>query len=140
MSHLIASEVCITDLDILRKAVAGFTGLVWNDGATTFKSYYSAERLQEQINAIGTCEHSISITKGGGYQIGVIRKKDGTGWSLAFDPYDTRAAAIVGRNSEMVMNQYSETFIRDWAEKTGFMVEHSVDAEGNTQLSMTSAT
>jgi len=138
MSHLIASKAVITDLEILKKAVHGSGFLTWNDGETTFRSYYSGESLKQQINEIGTCEHSISINVPGcgGYQIGVIRRKDGQGWDLAFDPYDRVAAQKVGAECEVVTTLYSEEFIRDWAEKNGFTTERFIDEDGKICMTM----
>lgn len=137
MSHLSSALAACTDIDILRKTIASLAslGLVWNEGARTFNgkktftSYYCHEKggegglvLDEQIARTGTLEHSITIRKGG-YEIGVVRKKDGEGWALVFDPYDSTSAKIVGAQCEKVMAAYGETTIRDWAESKGFMIE-----------------
>lgn len=130
MSHLICSQIRIKDLDILRKAIAGFGGLSWNEGATTFRSYSKGESLDEQVKAGGgTCQHSISIA-GATYQIGVVKRDDGEGYSLLFDPYDTNAAFKVGNACEKVTVAYAESLIRDECERHGFMIEESVDSEG----------
>lgn len=149
MSHLSTSLISITDLDILRKTIAGLSGLKWNEGAReykgkkTFRSYYchensdmSGQALDNQIKAVGSLEHSITIT-GCDYEIGVVRKNDGEGWSLVFDPYDTKAAAIVGHKCERVMTEYAAETVRDFASRNGFMLEQTVDNEGNICLTMT---
>lgn len=154
MSHLTSSLITITDLDILRKAIAGLSGLKWNEGARvfngvkTFTSYYCHEKspdsgsvLEEQIKAVGQLEHSISIDVGDGnknrYEIGVVRKNDGEGWVLLFDPYDTRAAQFVGAKCEKVMSEYAAETVRDFASRNGYLLEHSVDSEGNITMVMT---
>jgi hypothetical protein len=143
MSHLICSEIVINDLDILRKAVAGFGGLRWMEGQKSYvwymrsgvneKEYQNSKKQQEDAN--GACEHAIKIS-GASYEIGVVRRPDGDGWKLVFDPYDGAAAQKVGRGCELLTNAYSEAYIRDFAEKNGFMTEQSVDDEGNIVLSM----
>jgi hypothetical protein len=133
MSHLTCSKIAIQDIDILKKAVDGFDGLVWNEGAKVFTSYGDTGQTDSQF---GTCEHSITV-KGATYQIGVIKLDDGTGWGLAFDRADRRVSDIVGPSSEKIHAAYSEAYIRDFAEKSGFLLEESVDDEGNLVLSMT---
>lgn len=132
MSHLTCSSINIKDLDILRKVVAVFGGLKWNEGATTFKSYSKGSRLDNEIKEQGgTCRHSISIDGATyAYEIGIIQRNDGEGYSLVFDPFDPVAAAKVGWACEKVSNAYAEAVIRDECERNGFMLEESVDAEG----------
>lgn len=133
MSHLTCSKIAIQDIDILKKAVGGFDRLKWNEGARTFKSYGNTGQTKSEF---GTCEHSITVT-GATFQIGVIKRQDGTGWSLAFDRADRYVETIVGPQSEKIHAAYSEAYIRDFAEKNGFMMEESVDDEGNLCLTMT---
>lgn len=135
MSHLICSMIVINDLDILRKAVAGFGGLKWNEGATKFTSYGDTGRTKSEF---GSCEHSIHVD-GANYEIGVIRCKDGEGWSLAFDPADYHVADAVGNQSSKLICAYEEAYIRDFAERNGFMVEQSVDNDGNIEMVLTSS-
>lgn len=132
MSHLVQSQIIIADLDILKKSVAGFGGLTWNEGAKTFRWYAGKQGAGEDM---GQCEHSISIA-GAKYEVGVVRRKDGEGYSLVFDPYDGLAAEIVGYSCEKITALYAEEFTRDFASKKGFVLEESVDGEGNKVFSM----
>lgn len=138
-------------MDILRKAVEGIGFLKWNEGCRllngkkTFRSYYCHEKgnghvLEKQIAEAGTLEHSISIDCGDGnknhYEIGVVRKKDGEGWALVFDPYDSAAARLVGIQCQTVMAAYAEETVRDFASRNGFILEQSTDNEGNIVMVM----
>lgn len=139
MSQLTASTVRITDIDILRKAVKGFDGLTWNEGATRFRSYGSSnpEYQKELLRQMkGTCEHSITV-KGAShdYQIGVIKNEDGD-YVLAYDEDDKGIMNVVGSQSNKLIAAYGEALARDWAEKKGFMVETGYDEEGNLRLTM----
>jgi hypothetical protein len=137
MSHLVCSQISILDLDILRKAIAGFGGLKWNEGATKFYSYGDTGRTKSEH---GTCEHSITVEKADrGFQIGVIKRNDGEGWTLAFDPMDNGVLKTVGGQSSKLMSAYSEAYIRDWSERNGFMVDQSVDKDGNIEMVLTSS-
>lgn len=134
MSHLICSQIFINDLDILKKAVAGFGGLEWNEGAITFSSYDETGKTKSEF---GLCQHSISVEDTDkGYQIGVIKRNDGQGWSLAFDPLDHGLLGRVGKESSKLVAAYSEAYIRDFAERSGFILEQTTDDYGNTVLSM----
>lgn len=128
MSHLTASTIRITDIDILKKAVKGFDGLTWNEGASQFRSYsYSHSE---------GCKHSITV-KGSyhNYQIGVIQLEDGD-YVLAYDEDDFGIRDAVGSKSFKLMAAYGEAYARDFAEKRGFMIESGFDEEGNLQLTM----
>lgn len=145
MSHLVSSTVIITDLDILKKTVASFGGLTWMEGQTQFKWYYQArahladsyvKEQNRQESQFGACEHAIRI-KGSDYEIGVVKRKDGEGYSLVFDPIDGTMTNKVGPACEKLIAAYSEEMIREWAAKNGFMLEQDTDAEGNIVLTMT---
>jgi hypothetical protein len=138
MSHLTCSKIAITDLDLLKKTIAGFGGLEFKENKDQFKWYYGKEEAEERF---GKCEHAISIKGAGcGYEIGLVKNKEGPGWKMAFDPYDGVAARIVGANCEKVMSAYAETYIRDHAERNGFIMEQTTDEEGNLCLTMTPGT
>jgi hypothetical protein len=126
MSLLVCSTIKITELDILRRTVARYGNLIWNEGAKTFKSYGQTGNTKSEY---GTVEHSITVA-GAHYQIGVIRSKDGDGWQLAFDTDDRQICAMVGRNSEKLITAYAEELIRDEAARNGYMLEESTDSEG----------
>jgi hypothetical protein len=138
MSHLTASSIIITDIDILKKAVAGFHGLTWNEGATTYRWYVNDKERKKELEAEqGQCEHSISIAGSRyGYEVGVVRRKDGEGYSLVFDSHDTAAADKIGAGCEKIIAAYGEAYTRDFAEKHGFICEQSTDEEGNIVLTM----
>lgn len=152
MSHLNACVPVISELDILRKAATEFGGLIWNEGARTyngkktFRSYYCHENspdagrvLDEQIKALGVLEHSITIT-GCNYEIGVVRKKDGSGYTLAFDSHDGSAARIVGDRCEKLVTAYTETLFREEYARAGFMLERHVEDDGSIVLVATDPT
>lgn len=68
----------------------------------------------------------------------MVRRKDGEGWSLLFDPFDANAAVIVGFNGcEKITAAYADAYTRDFASRNGFLLEESVDGEGNTVMVMT---
>jgi hypothetical protein len=126
----------IHDLDLLRKTVAGFGGLKWNEGSTTFKSYGQTGKTKSEH---GTCEHSITMEGEHYYDIGVIKRKDGQGWSLAFDEADHYLKDKVGSGSSKLICAYEVTYIRDFAERNGFMIDQRVDSEGNVEMVLTSS-
>ena len=143
MSHLTCSKVIIKDLEILKKAVSNFGGLVWKEGQKEFKWYYKGATSEQIVNGFGKCDHAIAFVNpekytAYGYEIGVVRNKNGEGWSLVFDPYDYQAAKKVGNGCENLSTAYSQEFIRDFAEKNGFMIQESIGEDGHINLELTS--
>lgn len=144
MSHLRASEIIINDIDILRKAVAGFPGLEWKEGQKEFKWYVAGASAEQISNGFGKCEHAIGYKhqrgEQRGYEIGVVRRNDGEGWQLVFDPYDGTLASKVGYACQKLVAAYSEAYAEDFAAKNGYSVERSINPEtGDVELIMTQA-
>jgi hypothetical protein len=136
MSHLITNKLRINDLDILKKVIDADCRFKWKSNVKTFKTYQHGEELNRAISTIGTLEHAIRIN-GCEYEVGVVRNKDGNGWSLMFDPFDQAAEKIVGRECETLMVMYGETYVRDYAERNGFILEQQMDGD-DLILTMTS--
>jgi hypothetical protein len=141
MSLLTASKIVIQNLDILKKAVAGFGGLTWKEGQNNFKWYFDGPGARTAEKGFGQCEHAIGYVRKNedskyGYEIGVVRNKNGEGWSLVFDPHDYSLAERVGSQCEQLVAAYTDEFIRDFASKNGYMVEQGQDEEGNVQLTL----
>lgn len=152
MSHVTASKCIITDLAILKKVIKTmFPELVWNENKKTYAWYGSFRddwgKQNEQLTArargvdpsqYGKCEHSISLP-GCRYEIGVTRRKDGEGYSLVWDVYNEGAkiSNYIGKDAEKLMAEYSKEYIREFAERNGFIMEETTDHEGNLVLAMT---
>lgn len=95
MSHVTTIDLLIKDLDALEKACAPL-GLELRRGQKTFRWYgkwmndYGAEdaAYKHGIAAkdYGKCDHAIAV-KGNNhaYEIGLIKREDGKGYSLAWD-------------------------------------------------------
>jgi hypothetical protein len=134
--------ISINDIEILKRAVK-IMGLVWKEGQTTYKWYADGRDTKAKTtleSSQGICEHAIGFAPGQSsyeYEIGVVKNKDGEGWKLVFDPYDVIAASKVGNQCEKLINEYSQAYIRDFAERNGFTTEVTTDAEGNLCMTLT---
>ena len=127
MSHVVASGVIITDIDCLRAAVAKVMGLHWKENQKTWKWYgkwvndYSAAdaayKLGIDTKDYGKCEHAISVN-GSGYEIGIMKRKDGKGYSLVFDFFGVNGRNIqkvVGDGCEKLMVEYQREYVTRFA-------------------------
>lgn len=140
MSHVVCSSIIINDLDALKKAVARFPKLKWNDKKTfkwfgDWRNDYSAKDAAYK-NGIdpdqyGTCDVCIQM-EGVKYEIGVVRRKDGQGWSLVWDNVcdGYRLTELLGAHAEKLTSAYAEEYIRQFAERNGFIMEQTEDDEG----------
>jgi len=127
MSHVVASGVIITDIDCLKAAVAKVMGLHWKENQKTWKWYgkwvndYSAAdaayKLGIETKDYGKCEHAIKVD-GSSYEIGVMKRKDGKGYSLVFDFFGGnghRIQDVVGTGCEKLMVEYQREYVTKFA-------------------------
>jgi hypothetical protein len=146
MSHVVCSKIIITDLGILKKAVARLGGLKWSKKKTfewygrwmkDYSAHNAAYRNGIDADQYGTCDACIQMS-GVSFEIGVVRRKDNQGWSLVWDNYGSGQALSkhIGNNGEKLMAAYSEEYIRQFAEQQGFLMEEQIDDEGNLVLTM----
>lgn len=146
MSHVVCSSVIVTDLDILKKALSKFPKLKWLDKKTykwwgSWADDYSKEDAAYKngidVKDYGKCEACLQMD-GVKYEIGIVRRKDGEGWSIVWDHYDDgkKLSKYIGRNAEHLMAAYSEEYVRHFAELKGFILEEQIDSEGNLVLIM----
>lgn len=117
----------VTDLACLRAAVAKLAGIHWKEGQRTFSWYgkwvgdYSADdaayKLGIDTKDYGRCEHAIKVD-GSRYEIGVMKRKDGKGYSLVFDFYGGNGHKIqemVGAGCEKISVEYQREYITRFA-------------------------
>lgn len=85
----------------------------------------------------GKCEHAIRV-EGSSYEIGVMKRKDGNGYSLVWDFFATgrNINKVIGDGAEKLMTEYSREFINQFANTNSFMLDESVDSEGNIVMNM----
>lgn len=128
----------ITDLELLEQVTASFPGLKWNHDKKQFMWY--AGQKKECAHAI---TQSVTYSQWRNHEVGVVQadpvEVDGVqtpAYNLAFDPYDQRLSDIIGANGQILLNAYSEAFAHKMAAANGFIVEKSVDKDGNTVLEL----
>jgi hypothetical protein len=141
LSHVSCSKVIVADIDLLKKIVGANPLMKWHD-RKTYKWFGSWEKDYNADDAAykngfdpkdyGKCDWAISV-EGCEYEIGVVKRKDGEGWTLVWDFYHNPKLTPA---SHQLMSDYSEAYIRQHAERNGFMVEEQIDAEGNLILTM----
>ncbi len=140
MSHIVTSPVIITDIDCLKAAVKKIKGLKFKENQKTYAWYgrnvgdtnAAADALKLGINPedFGKCAHAISV-EGAGYEIGVMKRKDGSGYSLAWDYWGPgrNIPEVIGNGGEKLMCEYQRAFISRFAtvESMNLTMEESAD-------------
>lgn len=140
MSHVVSSKVVITDIECLKKVLKKFPKLKFHEGRKTYEWFGSWMDDYDAADAAykngidpddyGKCEHAISM-EGSDYEIGVTKRKDGEGFSLVWDFFDSgkKISDYIGDSAEKLMTEYSTEYCRQFAEASGMMVNQSSDEE-----------
>jgi hypothetical protein len=92
MSHVAEIDLVITDIEVLKQAVASIEGLEWREKNTYkwFGTHVGDYPLPEGFTPedLGKCEFAIGVKgRPEAYEIGVVKKKDGSGYTLLADFY-----------------------------------------------------
>lgn len=136
MSHVVAVDCRITDIDALRRACETL-GLEFREGQTTYRWYgrwendYAAEdaayKLGIRPETYGQCRHAIAIPGDDrSYEIGVVERSDGT-YALVLDFYGSngaRTAQMVGGHDFCwLLNHYQGEVQSRIARDNGWFVD-----------------
>lgn len=140
MSHVVTSPVIITSLACLKRAVASFGKLHWCEGQKTHrwygrwvKDYHmddAAYKLGIDPKTYGKCEHAIRVD-GSNYDIGVVKRKDGKGYSLVWDFFGTgrQINEVIGDGAEHLLVAYQKEYLQQFAEEQGLTFSMEVSGE-----------
>src|SRR5574342_676271 len=140
MSHMDAAKAVVMDLDCLKDAVSTFLKLHWREGQTTHAWYgkwmddhdteTAAYRQGVPVEDYGHCLHAISVD-GSGYEIGVVKRKDGQGYSLVWDFYGTgrNINKVIGDGAEKLMVEYQRLLCAKYAMQAGCVTSETQDEE-----------
>jgi len=151
MSHVRANEIPITDLDCARAAAGKFNALTWQENQKTHewfgkwvKDYHGSDAAYKRgidPTQYGTCEHAIKVADCQ-YEIGVVKRTDGNGYSLVWDFYGPGRMIedIIGKNAEKFMVEYQKEFIARHCMAEGYMATMQdvvIDGEEKVRIEMT---
>lgn len=130
MSHVRTSPVCIQPdpfaIACLKAAVGKIKGLHWKENQKTFKWYGSWVNDYDQADAAyklgidtkdyGKCEHAISVD-GSGYEIGLMKRKDGKGYSIVWDFFGTgrHIEEVIGKGAEKLLVAFDKEYVTRFA-------------------------
>lgn len=146
MSHVAVVDLEIKDLPGL-KAAAEALGLEFVEGQGTYRwygkwvnDYHGGDAAYK--NGIspedyGKCDHALRIPgKPGAYEVGVVKRKDGNGYTLIWDffagGYGLRDA--IGNDGHKLKQEYAATVATRKAKAKGFTVTRTWDTKGNLVL------
>lgn len=154
MSHVVTSPCIITDLECLERALKKFPKLKLLKDKKTYKWYgkwmndYDAKdaayKLGIDPKQYGKCEQCLHMD-GVEYEIGVVKRMDGKGWSLVWDFFADghRLSEYIGVGAEHLMSEYNRQCMLKSAEESAgtnltvsetddeIMVEYEVEQADN---------
>jgi len=131
MSHVVASEIAFTDLDLLKKVIASlFPKLQWLDKKTYewvgrwYKDYHKEDAAYKRgidPKDYGKC-HAALHMDGVEFEIGVCKRSDGNGYSVVWDFVGDghRLSAYIGDNAEKLACAYSRLYVEQYGIEHGY--------------------
>ena len=148
MSHVATIELQVTDLDAL-KAAAEKLGLVFHEGRRNYRWYGRSigdYPLPEGMTAsdLGKCSHTLSVRDNPqAYEIGVVKKKDSSGFVLAWDfwnrgrNYGDQGLGlqdVVGENACRLQQEYAVEVAKKYWLGQGWQVTENRKEDGTVVL------
>lgn len=142
MSHVSNLEIIIKDLEALRKAAAE-CGLEFMPAATYkwYGQFVGDYPLPEGFTPeeLGHCEYKMSIPGDEeAYEVGVVPRKDGQGYTLLYDFWGECGQALVekigGQDGDKLKQRYAVNAATFQAERQGFRVQEFQATDGSVQL------
>lgn len=122
MSHIVEIACEVKNLDALATAAAELGGEL-RQGQTKFR-YYSGDEA---------CSHAIHFPNAT-YEIGVIERGDGQGYTLKTDWYDGRLRAICGQEGSKLIDHYAAAEVEQYYNEQGFSVTKTTNERGELIL------
>lgn len=143
MSHIETVSVIIKDLESLKKACQ-VLGVNWNEGKKTY-AWYGRHVGSEPIpfgfqqEDLGKCEHVISVPKVG-YEVGVVRTPDGSGYTLLYDFYGPGQGLLhkFGKGLVNLVDRYTAETLKKQARMRGYSCKETIK-DGKIHLTATQA-
>ena len=146
MSHVCEIDVIVRDIDAL-KAACRVLGLEFREDQKNYKwfgrfvdAYNPSDtsyNYQVSREDYGHCEHAIGIAgRKKAYEVGVMKRKDGKGFALHYDPYDGGYGLeqVIGKNASKLRQAYAVEVAKKQARKQGFRVQEKVTQDGKVRL------
>lgn len=139
MSHIATIEIIVKDLDSLELACTEL-GLELMRNQHTYKWYGRAVGRTADASD-GLCEHAIRV-KGNdrAYEIGLVRKADGSGYELRWDDYNSGYGLVekVGAKAGKLIQGYAVEVAVRAAKRAGFRVVKKVTrTDGSVAITTT---
>lgn len=148
MSHVVAIDVELRDLDAIKLA-AKRLGLVFVENQKTYRWWGTSVGdypLPKGMTAadLGKCEHAITLAADHpqaqhAYEIGVVKRKDGQGWTLVYDFFGPGHALkqVIGEDLGPFKQAYGVEVARKELEMDGWMVNEVLSENGDIELEAT---
>lgn len=141
MSHIVSIDMEVKDLDALAKA-AEACGCELVRNQKTYRWYGRSvgdSPLPQGFTAadLGKCEHAIRVKgKPNAYEVGVVRRKDGRGFTLLWDFWSGGFGLqdAVGEDANRLKQNYATQVARKYWTRKGYTVSESRREDGTVVL------
>lgn len=140
MSHVAKLDIELKDLDAIRNAVKRIGG-IWKEGQKRYAWYgrhVGDYPLPEGFTAtdLGKCDHAFGFD-GASYEIGVVRRADGT-YAILWDFYSPGGLLphMGGETADKFKQAYAIEKAKIEARKKGMIVREKTLPNGAVQLSI----
>ena len=142
MSHVESVNVTITDLEAL-KAACKRMGVEFVENKKTY-AWWGHSVGDYPIPAgftkedLGKCDHVIRVP-GVGYEVGVVKKKDGKGYTMLYDFYGKGQGLLTkfGKGLTRLVDNYSVEALKAKARRLGYMSQETKLPTGGIKLTVT---
>lgn len=133
MSHVKVGIVNITDIDSLEIGCNAIPGLKFKRNQKTYRwfevwvnDYSRADAAYKNgidVSDYGKCDHAIEC-RGSQYDIGVVHRKDGKGYTLVWDFYGSGYSINkkIGDRGELLAKEYNRQVVLKRAKAEGWHV------------------
>lgn len=144
MSHVVSIKALLDDVEAIA-ATCKELGLVFKRNQKTYAWWGRSVGdypLPEGFTAedLGHCDHAIGIP-GTSWEVGVVRRKDGKGYTLLFDFFGSQGEPILkalgGQQANRFIQSYALNKATLTAQKKGLLVTRKQAADGAVRLHIT---
>ncbi len=139
MSHITKIDIEVTDLEALKEAAATLGGEL-QEGKKSYRwfgTWVGDTQMPEGMTRadLGKCDHAIRF-KGAEYELGVVKRKDGKGFTLAWDYWHSGGLDRVlgGQSAPKLKQAYGVARLKREARKRRMAVHEQRLQDGTIRL------
>jgi hypothetical protein len=138
MSHIVEMNFEIMDLDCLKTACKnlGFTFIENQKNYKWYGRWVGDTPMPEGLTTedLGKCDHVISVP-GCSYEVGVVKNKNGKGYSLQYDYYRRGGLEqVIGKYAAPIKQEYITEVTKKAIKNKNYMLVKNTKENGKVKL------